>query len=411
MGKPKIRFKGYVEDWEQRKVTELGEVYIGLVTTMTAHYTNEGTLLIRNSDIKDGKFEFDTEPIYLDKEFAEQNKSRMHKVGDVITVHTGDVGTSAVITENEANSIGFATIVTRPNQKLLDSYYLSTFLNTEKHKAWAVQMSTGDGRTNYNLRDYTELVVPVPKLEEQKKIASYISSLNNLITLHQRKCEETKILKKYMLQKMFPQNGKKVPEIRFSGYTEDWEQRKLGMVCDSFEYGLNVAATDYDGKNKYIRITDIDDNSHEFLQDDVTSPDIELSGTKNYKLKQGDILFARTGASVGKTYIYKESDGLVYYAGFLIRGHVKDEYSPEFVFQNTLTADYDKFIRITSQRSGQPGVNAQEYASYQIAIPTLAEQKEIGAYFSTLDHLITLHQHKCEELRKIKKYMLQNMFV
>lgn len=171
--------------WEQRKVTDLGEVYIGLVTTMTAHYTNEGALLIRNSDIKDGKFEFDTEPIYLDKEFAEQNKSRMHKVGDVITVHTGDVGTSAVITENEANSIGFATIVTRPNQKLLDSYYLSAFLNTEKHKAWAVQMSTGDGRTNYNLRDYTELVVSIPKLEEQKKIASYVSNLNNLITLHQ----------------------------------------------------------------------------------------------------------------------------------------------------------------------------------------------------------------------------------
>lgn len=200
---PEIRFSGYTEDWEQRKVTELGEVYIGLVTTMTAHYTNEGTLLIRNSDIKDGKFEFDTEPIYLDKEFAEQNKSRMHKVGDVITVHTGDVGTSAVITENEANSIGFATIVTRPNQKLLDSYYLSTFLNTEKHKAWAVQMSTGDGRTNYNLRDYTELVVPVPKLEEQKKIASYISSLNNLITLHQHKCEELRKIKKYMLQNMF----------------------------------------------------------------------------------------------------------------------------------------------------------------------------------------------------------------
>ena len=172
--------------WEQRKITELGDIYIGLVTTMTAHYTNDGILLIRNSDIKDGKFEFDTEPIYLDKEFAKQNKSRMHKVGDVITVHTGDVGTSAVITENEDNSIGFATIVTRPNQQLLDSWYLSTFLNTEKHKAWAVQMSTGDGRTNYNLMDYTELIVPVPKLEEQKMIASTMSNLNHLITLHQR---------------------------------------------------------------------------------------------------------------------------------------------------------------------------------------------------------------------------------
>ena len=172
----------------------------------------------------------------------------------------------------------------------------------------------------------------------------------------------------------------------------DWEQRKLGEICDSFEYGLNAAATDYDGVNKYIRITDIDDNSHEFLQDNVTSPDIDLSGAENYKLKQGDILFARTGASVGKTYIYKESDGLVYYAGFLIRGHVQGEFSPEFVFQNTLTTDYEKFIRITSQRSGQPGVNAQEYAGYEISVPKLEEQKKIGAYFSTLDHLITLHQ-------------------
>lgn len=153
---------------------------------MTAHYTNQGTLLIRNSDIKNGKFEFDSEPIYLDKEFAEQNKSRMHKIGDVITVHTGDIGTSAVIGENEVNSIGFATIVTRPNPELLDSNYLSTFLNTDQHKVWAVQMSTGDGRTNYNLKDYTELIVPVPKLEEQRKIASFILNLNNLITLHQR---------------------------------------------------------------------------------------------------------------------------------------------------------------------------------------------------------------------------------
>lgn len=200
---PEIRFAGFPDDWEQRKVTELGDIYIGLVTTMTAHYTDHGTLLIRNSDIKDGKFEFDTEPIYLDDKFAEANKSRMHKVGDVITVHTGDVGTSAVITENEEDSIGFATIVTRPNKEILDSYYLSTFLNTDKHKNWAVQMSTGDGRTNYNLREYTELIVPVPAIDEQKKVADYIKVLNNLIALHQRKCDKLKEVKKFMLQNMF----------------------------------------------------------------------------------------------------------------------------------------------------------------------------------------------------------------
>ena len=201
--KPIIRFKGFTDAWEQRKVTELGKIYIGLVTTMTKHYTEEGTLLIRNSDIKDGRFEFGDEPIYLETSFAEENSSRMHKLGDVITVHTGDVGTSAVITENEINSIGFATIVTRTNQQIIYSEYLCTFLNTEKHKRWAVAISTGDGRTNYNLGDYFELVVPVPKLDEQKKVACFIKELNHLITLHQRKLEKLKNIKKSCLEKMF----------------------------------------------------------------------------------------------------------------------------------------------------------------------------------------------------------------
>lgn len=186
--KEKIEIIRYIKNtWEQRKVTEIGKIYIGLVTTMTKHYTDEGTLLIRNSDIKDGKFEFGDNPIYLEKTFAEKNETRMHQIGDVITVHTGDVGTSAVITENEAKSIGFATIVTRPNPKIIDSNYLCSFLNTDKHKKWAVSISTGDGRTNYNLGDYFELVVPVPSIAEQKRIASYIQKLNRLITLHQRK--------------------------------------------------------------------------------------------------------------------------------------------------------------------------------------------------------------------------------
>ena len=163
----------------------LGKIYIGLVTTMTKHYTSEGTLLIRNSDIKDGRFEFGDKPIYLEKSFAQKNESRMHQVGDVITVHTGDVGTSAVITENEVKSIGFATIVTRPDQQIIDANYLCTFLNTDKHKKWAVAISTGDGRTNYNLGDYYELVVPIPSIREQQKISSFVLDLDNLITLHQ----------------------------------------------------------------------------------------------------------------------------------------------------------------------------------------------------------------------------------
>ena len=205
-------------------------------------------------------------------------------------------------------------------------------------------------------------------------------------------------------------NKEKVPKIRFPGFTEPWEQRKLGELSNSFEYGLNAAATEFDGKNKYIRITDINDESRDFMDDDLTSPDIDLSNADKYKLSRGDILFARTGASVGKTYIYKECDGLVYYAGFLIRAKIREEYNPGFIFQNTLTKDYEKYISITSQRSGQPGVNAQEYSEYKIMVPNRAEQDKISAYFRSIDNLITLHQRKLNHLKDKKKGLLQKMF-
>ncbi len=200
---PEIRFKGFTEAWEQRKVTELGEIYIGLVTTMTSHYTDHGVLLIRNSDIKDGCFKFGDDPIYLDDDFAKQNASRKHRVGDVITVHTGDIGTSAVISEKEAGSIGFATIVTRPNKDIITSDYLCIYLNTDTHKNFAMNISTGDGRNNYNLKDYYECVVPVPSLDEQNKISDFIKNINHLITLYQRKLEKLKNIKKSMLERMF----------------------------------------------------------------------------------------------------------------------------------------------------------------------------------------------------------------
>ena len=189
-----------------------------------------------------------------------------------------------------------------------------------------------------------------------------------------------------------------------------WEQRKLGEVALSFEYGLNVAAKEYDGVNKYLRITDIDDESHNFKNNELTSPDIDLTNAYNFRLHEGDILFSRTGASVGKTFIYKKSDGIVYFAGFLIRARIKSEYDAEFIFQNTLCSKYEKYIKITSQRSGQPGVNAQEYAEYSFLIPKYKEQKQIGKYFYYLDNLITLHQRKLDKLKNIKKSMLEKMF-
>lgn len=200
---PELRFKGFTDAWEQRKLIDIAKTFIGLVTTMTENYRDSGTLLIRNSDIKEGQFLFSENPIHLDEEFAEKNKTRRLQIGDVVTVHTGDIGTSAVIEEKEAGAIGFATINTRTDKSILNPYFLATYFNTEKHKCYANSVSTGDGRSNYNIKDFNKLVISVPTLDEQERISVLINDINIIITLHQRKLDMLKNVKKGLLQKMF----------------------------------------------------------------------------------------------------------------------------------------------------------------------------------------------------------------
>lgn len=201
-----------------------------------------------------------------------------------------------------------------------------------------------------------------------------------------------------------------VPKLRFPGFNETWEQRKLGELAATFGYGLNAAAKSFDGRHKYIRITDIDESTRRFLCSSLTSPDIDFEEAAPYRLAEGDVLFARTGASVGKSYRYVRTDGEVYFAGFLIRFRFKDKEAAEFVFQNSLTAKFQNFIKTSSQRSGQPGINAQQFSGYQIAVPNSEERERIGSFFSRLDTAITLHQRKLEGLSKLKKSLLQKMF-
>ena len=297
-----------------------------------------------------------------------------------------------------------------------DPDFLVTYYETDR---WykSVQLIAAEGARNHGLLniapdDFFETQICIPKrIDEQRRIGAFFDRLDSLITLHQRKYDKLCVLKKSMLDKMFPKGGSLYPEIRFAGFTDPWEQRKLGEVASGFEYGLNAAASDFDGEKKYLRITDIDDQTREFRTDDLSSPDINNPIDDRYLLKEGDILFARTGASVGKTYLYKASDGKTYYAGFLIRAHVSDEADAGFIFQSTLTERYKQFVLLTSQRSGQPGINAQEYSDLLLPLPSLMEQRRIGAFFDHLDSLITLHQRKLELLRNIKKSMLDKMFV
>ena len=405
---PSIRFKGFTDPWEQRKLGELADIVGG------------GTPSTGVSDYWDGDIDWYApaeiaEQIYLTssqrkitEEGYNHSSAKMLPVGTVLFTSRAGIGKTAILTQKGCTNQGFQSIV--PHKIELDSYFI--FSRTEELKQYGETVGAGSTFVEVSGKQMANMELMMPKtMAEQKTIGQYFASLDNLITLHQRKYDKLQNIKKSMLEKMFPKNGSNVPEIRFSGFTDPWEQRKLGELSSSFEYGLNAAAKEYDGENKYIRITDIDDESREFKQEDITSPDTDLSSAENYKLSEGDILFARTGASVGKSYIYKASDGLIYYAGFLIRARIKPEYNSEFVFQNTLTGDYEKFIKVTSMRSGQPGVNAQEYSQYQIMMPSKPEQDKISDCLRNLDNLITLHQCELEKLQNIKKSMLEKMFV
>ena len=204
----------------------------------------------------------------------------------------------------------------------------------------------------------------------------------------------------------------KTPNIRFKKFEHNWFKECLNKISNSIEYGLNASAKDFDGIHKYLRITDIDDSSRLFLTDKLSSPDVNFSEEdyENYKLQKNDLLFARTGASVGKTYLYRESDGEVYYAGFLIRARLRDSFDGNFVFQQTLTDKYKQFIEITSQRSGQPGVNGKEYGEWKIGMTSYHEQSAIGSLFRTLDDLLASYKDNLANYQSLKATMLSKMF-
>ena len=195
--------------------------------------------------------------------------------------------------------------------------------------------------------------------------------------------------------------------MRFPEFEGEWKVKKLGEVATNFMYGMNAAATVYDGENQYIRITDIDERTRLFTPNPLSSPDGELED--KYLLEKGDILFARTGASVGKSYLYSEKDGKIFFAGFLIRLNVKTE-NPYFIFSQTLTEKYQKWVLTMSMRSGQPGINAEEYKLLSIVIPSIQEQEKISSFLLLIDERIQTQNKIINDLKTLKTATAKKIF-
>ena len=198
------------------------------------------------------------------------------------------------------------------------------------------------------------------------------------------------------------------PKLRFKEFNNDWSLKKLGDLSFKPQYGMNSSATEFDGENKYLRITDINEDDHSFNFSKLTSPADDLDD--KYLLKNGDLLFARTGASVGKSYLYNSKDGKVYFAGFLIKFSLQTEVNPYFIFSQTLSKKFQNWVITNSMRSGQPGINAEEYSLLPISFTSLKEQTKIATFLSAVDEKISQLSQKLYLLVQYKQGMMQKLF-
>ena len=404
---PEIRFDGFTEDWEQRK---LGDN----IVEYTEKTTENNQYPVLTSSRKGIFFQTD---YYDGNQIASADNTGYNIVpyGYFTYRHMSDDEIFHFnindIAENGIVSTLYPVFTTDEN---LDSRYLQYQLNYGREFArYAILQKQGGSRTYMYLNKLRNLYLTVPTaIEEQKKISEYFTNLDHLITLHQRKYDETKTLKKYMLQKMFPQNGEKVPEIRFDGFTEDWEQRKLGDITVKIGSGKTPSG----GKSAYvetgiplIRSQNVNGDKVDFA-DIVFVDETTDESMANSRVYTNDVLLNITGASIGRSAVYKGLESAN------VNQHVciirpTEGYQPDFIQLNLSSDNGQKQIDASQAGGGREGLNFQEIGKMQFCFPSLNEQKCIGRYFNSLDHFITLHQRKCDELRSVKKFMLQNMFI
>ena len=391
---PNIRFKGFTDDWEQRKFPEFVSFYNGL--TYTPNDIQEmGTLVLRSSNVKNGEI-VDADNVYVNDKVA---TSENVQVGDIIVVvRNGSralIGKHAQIKASMPNTvIGAFMSGIRSGQ----SSFVNALLDTS---AFENEIAKNMGATINQITGYmfSKMEFMVPSEEEQQQIGQYFSNLDHLITLHQRKCDETKKLKKFMLQKMFPKKDAKKPEIRFAGFTDDWEQRKLGEVFQEYSEKNHPelpALTIIQGGGTVLR-----EKSERKLQYDKSS-------LAWYKMVREDDFIVHLRSFEGG--LEKSNhNGLISPAYHTFHG---DEVDSRFYYPYFRSYEFIKHKLVPHVYGIRDGRSIDIDGMKTIEIPwtSYEEQKKIGDYIESLDTLITLHQRKCDELKEFKKYMLQNMF-
>lgn len=266
--------------------------------------------------------------------------------------------------------------------------------------------NTGIMMNRLAIKDFYKQKIKVPCIEEQRKIAAALTAYDEMIAVKTAKLETWQECKKRMVKEIFGR-AKRFRDDDGNEFPE-WEEKTLGEISEPLKYGMSAAAVKYDGENKYLRITDIDEASRKYVSDKIASPEASKIAEK-FLVQKNDLLFARTGASVGKTYLYDETDGKMYYAGYLIKAHIKPEYDSQFIFQLTLTNEFKKWIKKESMRTAQPGINAECLAKYKMMIPCIEEQRKIGSFLAEIDKEIEIQKEFIKTYAEGKKRMMREL--
>ena len=387
---PNIRFKGFTDDWEQRKLNEVAEF------NPKSELPDEFEYVDLESVVGTEMISHRTET----KDSAPSRAQRLAQPGDVffqtVRPYQKNNYLFSKLDNNYVFSTGYAQM--RPN---IDTAFLMSFLQTDSFVKIVLDNCTGTSYPAINSSDLSNLEISLPKsFEEQKKVGKTIISIDNLITLHQRKCDETKKLKKFMLQKMFPKKDAKKPEIRFAGFTNDWEQRKLNEVAefnpkselpDEFEY---VDLESVVGTEMISHRTETKDSAPSRAQ----------------RLAQpGDVFFQTVRPYQKNNYLFSKLDNnYVFSTGY---AQMRPNIDTAFLMSFLQTDSFVKIVLDNCTGTSYPAINSSDLSNLEISLPkSFEEQKKVGKTIISIDNLITLHQRKCDELKEFKKYMLQNMF-
>jgi len=399
MNTPKIRFKGFTDDWEQRKLGELCNITTGKLDA--------------NAMVSDGQYDFYTSGI------------------DVFKIDVAAFEGPAITIAGNGASVGYMHLADGKFNAYQRTYVLTDFLADRQFLNVAIgnelpnkiqEEVRGSGIPYIVLNMLTDLAIPFPSHEEQYAIGVYFQQLDHLITLHQRKCDETKQLKKFMLQKMFPKNGEKNPEIRFKGFTDDWEQRKLGdvLICLQNNSFSRADLSNETGVAKNVHYGDVLVKFGEVL--DVSKEQLPMISDERvlikYKasfLQNGDVIVADTAedSTVGKCSEIAGLNNEIVLSGLhTIPYRPKEKFASGYLGYYLNSDSYHNQLIPLMQGIKVTAISKSALRDTDIIYPeSKEEQAKIGNYFQSLDHLITLHQRKCEKLKELKKFMLQNMFV